>query len=354
MTTVAADMTEEQRSVLGRIEKLLRLAGSNPNREEAASAAAKAQDLLLAYNLDASAIGGSEDGRRMEEKLRGGFYQFERDLWHDVAEINFCMHWVQQEYVERPEKDRNRRKVQERYSSFARQYRKVTRHHLVGKRVSVASTKFMTEYLLATIERLTKEFLIEDRRGWYGEEVVGLGGQLRSRRATSFRRGVASAIRDKLWERRSQQMDEERRRQREEERRHEEALKSGVSSATSLTISSVKQAERDANMDFLYGEGWSARQRADQAARAAAVKAAEEEYTRWAAAHPEEAKAEEERRRKEQREQEKKWARRRGRAPRAERDDTDWGAFRAGEDVGRTVGLDPQAEHASAPRRIAG
>ena len=105
------------------------------------------------------------------------------------------------------------------------------------------------------------------------------------------------------------------------------------------------ESERDKNMDFIYGEGYSAKRRADQAARAAAARAAEEEYTRWAAAHPEEARAEEEKRRKERAALEKKWARRgRGARGGSSGKQTDHAAYWAGMDAGKTVGLDPQAE----------
>jgi hypothetical protein len=349
--TNALALDEEQLAIIPRIEKLLRLAGSNPNQAEAASAAAKAQELLLAYNLDEAALGGAgEDGRRMEEKLKGGFYEFERRLWYAVAEINFCKYWTSQDWVERPEKDRKRKKVQERYSAFAQMYRKVTRHHLVGKKVSVTSTRMMVTYLLDTIERLTHEYISGGLPRSADGKIEGLSGALRSRRATSYREGIADTVASKLWARRNDQIAEERRKQAEEEKRFREA---GLSDSTALTIASVRQSEEDANNDFLYGEGWSAKQRAQRAERARLAKEAEEEYTRWAAEHPEEARKQEEERRKE----EKKNANRRtGRGSRGGRVDRDYDstAYWAGRDKGEEVGIDPQAEHSSAPRKIAG
>lgn len=343
------EMTDEQRSVLGKVEKLLRLAGSNPNQEEAAAAAKKAQDLLLAYNLDAAALGGSDaDGKRSEEKLQGGFYKFERDLWYAISEINFCLYWTSSDWIERPEKDRKRKKVQERYSDFAQMYRKQTRHHLVGRKVAVMSTKFMADYLLSTIDRLTYDFISQGLPRNMEGKVVGLSGGLRSRRATSFREGVAEVVAGKLWDRRNDQIAEERKKAREERERFEA---SGASSSTAVSISSVRQSERDANMDAIYGEGYSARTAAAAAERARALKEAEQAYTAWAAAHPEEAKAEEEKRRKEEK---KRSSRSTGRGSRGGKVDKDYdsGAYWAGRAAGKDVGIDPQAEHSSAPKKI--
>lgn len=137
----ARDMTEEQRSVLSRVEKLLRLAGRNTSAEEAASAAAKAQELLLAYNLSAAALGSADEGRRGQEALAGGFYEFERDLMTRVADVNFCLHWVAREWVPRPPSDlahaRNLRK-----RGYHRTHFKAWRHHLVGRLVSVETCIF--------------------------------------------------------------------------------------------------------------------------------------------------------------------------------------------------------------------
>lgn len=51
-----SDLSPEILSVIHRIEKLMRLADKNPSMAEAASAAAKVQELLEAYNLDAATV----------------------------------------------------------------------------------------------------------------------------------------------------------------------------------------------------------------------------------------------------------------------------------------------------------
>lgn len=347
----AQALDDEQLAIIPKIEKLLRLASSNPNSEEAASAAAKAQELLLAYNLDETALGGAgEDGRRMEEKLKGGFYEFERQLWYAVSEINFCKYWTSQDFVERPEKDRKRKKVQQRYSEFAQMYRKVTRHHLVGKKVSVMSTVLMANYLLQTIDRLTHEYISGGLPRDLDGKLEGLSGALRSKRATSYREGISDEVVSKLWKRRNDQIAQEKAKEMEAEERFRQA---GVSDSTALTIASVRQSEEDANNDFLYGEGWSAKQRAQKAERSRLAREAEEAYTAWAASNPEEARKQEEDRRKEEKKQS---SRRTGRGSRGGQvgRDYDSTAYWAGRDKGKEVGIDQQAEHSSAPRKIAG
>lgn len=345
----ALDLSEEQRDVLRRAEKLLRLASGTTHPEERESAERKVADLLLAYNLSASAIGSGDDGRRAQEKLAGGFYRYERTLWRWVAEVNFCLHWHSQDYVERPPEDARRRKVRERYSGFAQQYRKVTRQHLVGRAINVEATKFQVSYLREAIERELRVFLFGSHAAGAERLIEGAGTLMRSERATNFREGAADQVATRLWRRRQDQEAEET-----AKRRAEEALRTagsgGDGTGTALTISDVRQTERDANMDVLYGDGWSAKQRSERAAQAAALRAAEEEWTKWAAANPEEARAEEKRRREEERKDEKRRSRVRGATSRSRV--SDWGAYSAGADAGDRIGLDPQATHAAAPRML--
>lgn len=350
MTTLN-DMSEEQRSVLSKIEKLLRLAGSTTSPDEKASAEAKAQDLLLAYNLDASAIGGADEGRRAEEKLRGGFYEYERDLWHRVADVNFCLYWTSRDWIDRPENEQLHAKVLQMRSRWARRHIRIHRHHLVGRRINVEATKFTMSYISDATERLTREYIGAGLPRSAEDRVVGLGAALRSRRAVSFREGVAADIATRLWDRRQDQLAAERKKAAEEAARASAAAAAGTSSATALTISGLRQSEEDANWDAIHGEGWSAKRRAAQAERARAARAAEEAYTQWAAAHPEEAAAEE----KKRREEEKKASRRRSGGPGSRGGggkEVDWSAYEAGRKLGARIGLDPQAESSSSQRKI--
>lgn len=316
--TSSAVSQEEERKILERVEKLLCMKGRTP--EETATYAQKAQDLMLAYNLSEDRLGeGGESGRRAEEKMVGGFYEYERDLWARVAELNFCLYWSQ--WVEVPREKHDARTAN--YVSWRRQkYRKERQHRLVGRVVNIAATRNMMTYLLGATERLTRE--------WLGDNLTT---SLRSRRAVSFREGVASDIASRLWDRRSEQLVEETRKAEEVRLASERAGMATASSSTALTISSVRKSEEDANYDVIYGEGWSARRAARIAAQAAADRAAREAHTKWAAENPEEAVREAAKAAK---------AERRRRPSYGREKERDWGAFSAGSERGAQISLDQQ------------
>lgn len=314
-------LQEHERKILTQVQKLLSVQGRTP--EETAAYAQKAQDLMLAWNLSEDRLGeGGEDGRRAEEKFRGGFYEYERDLWERVADLNFCLYWSHWVTVPRERVDERVRNYRTRH---AREFRRERQHRIVGRVVNITATRNMMSYLLDATERLCRE--------WLG---ASQNTGLRSRRAVSFREGVASDLASRLWDRRQAQLTEERRAAERARREAEAAGMAGASSSTAITISSVRKSERDANMDLLYGEGWSARRAADIAKAAAAERAAREAYTRWAAANPEEAAREAEK--------ERQAERRRSYRPTRERaeKERDWGAFSAGSEAGASISLDPQ------------
>lgn len=324
--TPDTELTDEQRKILVTVEKLLRLADKNTNAEESASAAQKAQELLLAYNLSADLVGsGSDHGRREESKVRGGFYEYQRDLWCRVADLNFCFHFVSRQRI-------TKRVRFEHWSGEMRTEERVRYepcHRLVGRVHNVAATKAMATYLQDAIERLVSE-------------RIGTQNNLRfSRYMMSYREGITFDINERLYKRRQSQLAEERRKAMEAEARAAEAAAKGASTATGVTIASLTRSEFDANADFLYGEGWSAQQAAKRAAKAAAAAAAEQEYNRWAAAHPEEARKQEAERKAAELKAEEKEARRSRGGPKKE---IDYGAWWAGREAGKKIGLDVQAE----------
>jgi hypothetical protein len=307
--------TDREHQILEKVQKLLSVQGRTP--EETAAYAAKAQELMEAYNLDLARLDEvGEGGRRAEEKFLGGFYEFERELWTYVADLNFCLYWAQRVRVSRTKRDARSEAL---VSRLARETVVVRQHRLVGRRVNVIAAQNMATYLLGAIEATCRDWLGEGRSA----------GDLRSRRAVSFREGAAHDIVTRLWERRQTQV-------REDERREREAAVaaglSGVSTATALTLSTHRRTEEEANYDHIYGEGWSARRAARVAAQAQAEREAQEAYTQWAEANPEEA------RRKEQ--ERVKSERRRSRAPRQK--ERDWGAFGSGQDAGASISIDQQ------------
>lgn len=326
------DLTEEQVKIVQKVEKLLAMANRKKGNEaEAAAAAAKAQEMLAAYNIDMAMVEQSSgtSGRREDVKHKGGVYLYQRDLWRAVAELNFCLYWTSTKWVSREATRLNDwgEKVKELVWSI--QYQ----HRVVGRTVNITLTKSMASYLEQTIERLVMERLGNDNT------------QRFSRWAVSYRKGAAARIIEKVQDRRDELEAAEAKRKRDAEHA---AARAGVSTATTLTIADVRKSERDANLDHIYGEGWSARQREEKRKAAEAAAQAEAEYARWAAANPEEARKEEEKRRKEV---EAYWNRRRSRGGRGKSNNVDSGAYWAGYDAAEKVGIDPQAGHSSSETR---
>src|SRR5690606_1607477 len=94
---------------------------------------------------------GEGSGRRAEEKLAGGFYEFERDLWHRIADLNYCMCWHMQAWVPRERMDAKAMRIQD---SYRRTHILRGQFKFVGRVVNIAATKAMGSYLLGRIEQL--------------------------------------------------------------------------------------------------------------------------------------------------------------------------------------------------------
>lgn len=318
------EFSPEQLKALDTIEKLLRLAAKNNNAEEAAAAAGKAQELLALYNLDVDSVGktgSSGDQRREQKVIKGGMYTYQRELWSQIAKLNFCMYWTIEHCFIRTIRRRH-------WSGEMRDVKvdgKEFRHTLVGKRMNVKATLMMAEYLQGAIERLVKERYPQNSQRFMREAIA-------------YREGMADELYWRLAEKRKQMVEDM------ERRKQEELLRNGVSTSNALTLGSLAEQEEDANNDFLHGEGWSAKQRARRAEAAAAQRRAEEEYTRWAEAHPEEARKEEEKRAKERKKNSSRWSGGRGSrgGMMAQDKRSQSSEYWQGRDKGKTIGLDPQ------------
>jgi hypothetical protein len=330
------DLSKEAQDAVRRVEKLLRLAAKNKNENEAAAAAAKAQEILAAYNLDMATVeanSGASSGKREDAKTKGGLYHYQRDLWEALADLNFCMYWNMYSW---DKTKRRRRKSRYTGEWEVREGGYRFEHRLVGRTVNTALTRTMAQYLEQTIERLTRERLNDE------------GSQFFTRWAISYREGLADTIIGKIYERRKHVLAAELRRQKEDEKRARDAATAGMSLSTALTLADVRKSEQQANYDFLHGDGAWARKEARMAEwkkeRAEAQAREEANYTAWAAANPDEARKLEEQERK----------RRVSYGPksyREKRDDKrDWGAFRAGREDGKKVGIDPQTDVRAAGR----
>lgn len=331
------ELTPEAQKALQTVEKLMRLAGKNTNQHEAASATAKAMALLAEYNLDMSILeqGGGEKAVRTDEKMTGGLYKYQRALWEAVAELNYCFYWNQ--YTYDPEK---KRKGKDRWGDPKSKGGYTFQHRVVGRKVNVVATKNMAQYLEATIERLTRARLNGD------------GTQFFTKWAIAFREGIADEVIYKVYEERQKMLDADKRRRMEDERRAKQATKAGASTSTALSLDTIAKSEHDANCDFMWGEGWSARQHAARAEAARKQAEADAEYTKWAEANPEEAAAEEKKRREERRKRHRtSWNAGTGRSAQDERKDS--GAYWSGREAGKAVSLNPQTESNAKQEKIA-
>lgn len=299
--TAQQELTPEALKTIDTVRKLLNLANKNPNPEEAASAAAKAQKLLAEHNIQMSMVeeqtGKVEGKRKVQRYDPWGFY--------------------------------NRETGKTTYYRWEEAYARTWRHSLVGRTVNTQATQVLAQYLEQAIERLLLERL--------SERHDQPNSQRFSSWAVAYREGAVYDLVERLAEKRKGLIDEMERAQREAEARAREA---GTSLERTLSLEVLARTEHDANMDHLMGEGYSARKRAEKA-EAARIRAEEEaRYAEWAAANPEEAKAEEAKRRKEN---EKYWARRRGGGSYTETaSDKNPGAWRAGRADAASISIDQQ------------
>jgi hypothetical protein len=251
-------MTTASDAVIARIRKLLALSANNPNENEAALAAEKAQELMEEYNIS-SLSDATTDNARSDERKQGGLYPWQRSLWEAVAKLHFCMYWSE--------------KGLEKGAKY--------QHRMLGSKVNVLSATLMAEYLQDAVERMARD------------RVNNKGALFFTKDSIAYRTGLADRLSMRLNDKRY--------------RKEAEARQQAANPATSnaLTILNVIDAERDANDDYLYGEGYSARRRAnaarwaaEHAARVAAEKArrdADPEYAARVKAMEDKANAEWER-----------------------------------------------------------
>lgn len=326
--------------IIDKIGKLLTVAAKTQNENEAATFTAKAQELLIAYNLDVSAVeegsSSSKMKKRVDERFKGGLYEFQRELWEAVAELNFCFYWNLCTWD--PDKKCRRKEEILENGRWTRKWSTkkggyTYEHRVVGRQVNVLATETMAVYLLDTIERVVRE-------------KAGDSSEYFKSWAANYRAGMADSIIMKIEDRREQILSEERERERKRQTEIDKANEGKFSSGRDLVISNLTQSEKDANIDFLYGEGTSAKWASERARKAEAARKAEEEYIRWAKENPEEAAAEA-KRSKEERE---KAARRRpwNYGMSTKRDKYDTGSYWEGREAGDKVSIDQQVESGTA------
>lgn len=312
----------ETEKVIGKVRKLLALASSNPNEQEAESAANKARELLEAYNLDAAIVNKKTNKFAPRDKTltRGGLYNWQRDLWNQVAHLNFCKYWY----------------IRGIYAGTEYQ------HEILGSKANVIATQVMANYLQDTIERLARVWVHKYRPG----KSVFI------KEAIAYREGIAARLAARLWNLRQERIAEDEARVKAERERNAEA---GVFTENAMVIVDVINTEEDLNNDFLnnWEPGTSAAKRVEREARQRAAEIAANEALKaqeeWDAAHPEEAA---ERRKKERAEYEalmKKWANdaksKRPRKMTAEEERRQMHSYREGYNKGDSISLNKQVDN---------
>jgi hypothetical protein len=308
-------------AVIAKVRKLLAMAEGNANEHEAAVAAAKAQEMLEAYNLDMATINKQTNTftPRKDEKRGGGLYKWQRNLWFATATLNFCKYYYLKGNLNGGTYE----------------------HQIIGSHVNVVGTEVMGRYLEATIERLARQWVAENHPG----------RSIFIKPAIAYREGIAARLTDRLWQERYKHQQAEELKRAEERQRNARA---GINTENALVLQDVINTEEDLNNDHVnkWAPGTSAKMRAEREARQAKIEADTAamlaKQAEWDATHPEEAAR---RKAKEQRDYEamsEKWRRedekRRYRKPTAEELRRQMPAFREGWQEGENVSLNKQVD----------
>lgn len=325
---MSEDLTQEQLKIAGKVQKLLNLAAKAGTEEEAASAAAMAQELLIKYNLDMAALGDAKEDARENAKTGGGFYNYQRILWQAISDLNFCLYVIQMyrstdfRYV-----DENGMKSMQKGEGKTRQKVSVVkyRHSLVGKKINTTQTINMAEYLQNAIERVVRDGSPCDANG---------------RWVASYRYGCTASVVEKLQEKRLDYLRKEK---------YEQAAKAkaagGNSTGTSLTLTDYVQSEEDANQDFIHGEGYSAKMRAKRVQLEKELEQARKEHDEW---YEKLTDAE----RNEYDKEQAKASKGRKSYGRSSGSKIDYSAYSAGKAAGKSIGIDPQVSKGKVAGRL--
>jgi hypothetical protein len=129
----------EREKMLEKVRKLLALAGSNPNENEAQAAANKAQALLAEYNLTLADVEAKKgDEFVIEKDLVTSSYPWRRQIANAVAHLYFCRYFYQSVFNETGKS-------------------KVDIHCFAGAPHNVQVAKMMFDYLHRAVDRLAHE-----------------------------------------------------------------------------------------------------------------------------------------------------------------------------------------------------
>lgn len=340
---MTSELTDADKATMDKIRKLLDKAASTTFPAEKEAFQKKAEDLMVQHNLDAALVERStgQDGKREDMRTRGGFYQYQRDLWRAVAELHFCLYWTQQYGLTQDEYCAQQGLAKRpKWMESRGRYITQKRHRLVGRVVNTTSARVMAQYLEEAIERAVKDVLhTADDHAHHGNA------------AHSFRRGVVEDLVERVGQRYQNRLSADKARVAAAEAAVARRAGDGFSASTTVALADFEQSEHDKNMDHLRGEGWSARQRAQAAQDARDRADREAAHAQWAKANPEQARAEAEAKKEESH---KYWAKRMGgrQSSGGGADNTDWGAYARGRKAAANISIDQQTDHRAAKGRL--
>ena len=219
---------EEMEIIADKIRKLMASGESKKatNEVEAQIFLDKAQSLLEQHGLsllELEKMGKKQDHSRSDSRLTGGLYKWQRVLWKDVAETNYCMYWSIKGLTKGSKYE----------------------HRVLGSKLNALVVRQLAEYLQEAVERITRE-RFENNPNLYFSSA-----------ANAYREGMADRLarrlRDRMWQRK------------------QEADKAKAADSTALTVADVEDAEYWANQDYMYGwaPGTAAKNAAEQKIRSA-------------------------------------------------------------------------------------
>lgn len=158
----------ESEKILDKVRKLLKLAGNNPNAEEAALAAAKAQELILRHKLDMASIDVEAEAQEpvqgmfahdpLEESLAGG------KTWRGRLAVILC---------------RQNACCPVKVGQSLR---------IIGTASNVATVRYLYAYVVLEIERLMRQWVLE------------CGGRVGKTPRNNFRTGAVSGVAERFKE----------------------------------------------------------------------------------------------------------------------------------------------------------
>jgi hypothetical protein len=145
----------DKTSIIDKIRKVLALS-SSPNEAEAASAAAKVQEMLAEYKLTMADL----EAENQQEVIRDSDFLTDRAAWikplmQSVAKLCFCGYFFETfpaDWVRKHGLDQTSSRL-----LAGSRFRIFYRHNFIGKEADVLAAKILGAYLIEAMQRLCRE-----------------------------------------------------------------------------------------------------------------------------------------------------------------------------------------------------